>query len=65
MNNATPIPDNFYFYYEATEKIESRWISKNSISHEFSNGKGKIRLKDSEKSIINNLFLPYFNDNNC
>lgn len=33
-------------YYEATEKIKSKWIDKNSISHEFANGKGKIRLND-------------------
>ena len=53
-------------YYEAKEKIEIRWdsdnevwdlwdcckwIDANSVSHEFSNGKGKIRLKDEVNEI--------------
>jgi hypothetical protein len=55
-------------YYEAEEKIESKrrdlwekwnyydWIDKNSISHEFAYGKGKIRLKDSVTEIGYNAF---------
>ena len=47
-------------YYEADEKIEDdrlvegehcKWIQDNSISHNFSNGKGKIRLKDDVTEI--------------
>lgn len=34
-------------YYEASEKIDRQWIAEESTCHDFTNGKGKIRLKDS------------------
>ena len=56
-------------YYEAYEKIESKrwnsyydmwghydWIDKNSISHEFANGKGKILLKYGVSEIGEDAF---------
>jgi len=54
-------------YYEADEKIEDdrlvygkeehcKWIQDNSISHNFSNGKGKIILKNGVNEIGENAF---------
>lgn len=69
-------------YYEANEKIECvrwkplegalyfGWIDRNSISHEFANGKGKIRLKNDVTKIgyrafkycsgLTSISIPYF-----
>lgn len=43
-------------YYEASEKLDRQWIDKNSISHEFASGKGKIKLKDDVSGIGKNAF---------
>ena len=37
--------------YENDEKLETSWIADNSVSHEFSDGKGTILLKDSVSEI--------------
>lgn len=44
------------FYYESAEKIQSEFIDVYTREHEFANGKGKIRLKDSVKEIGNGAF---------
>ena len=51
MNNTTPTPAPFYFYYKASEKIKSEWIDDNAITHEFENGKGKIVLAEGNCEI--------------
>ena len=38
-------------YYEAKEKLDTEWININSISHVFSNGKGKVRLNKEEQKL--------------
>ncbi len=43
-------------YYEADEKLHEQWIDENSISHEFANGRGVIRLKDSVTNIGDKAF---------
>lgn len=42
--------------YEASSKVESDWIDKNSKSHEFADGKGTIVLKDGVTEIGNGAF---------
>ena len=42
--------------YEAAVKLNTPWIDKNSVLHEFANGKGKIRLKDSVTKIGDEAF---------
>jgi len=37
--------------YESVEKLETSWIEDNSISHDFSDGKGIILLKGSVTQI--------------
>jgi len=43
-------------YYKATEKLKSEWIDANAVSHEFANGKGEIKLKDSVTEIGDSAF---------
>lgn len=38
-------------YYEASKKLESEWIDKNSEIHRFADGKGEIKLKKSVTKI--------------
>ncbi len=50
------ILDPHTIYYEASEKLDRQWVDKNSISHEFASGKGKIKLKYDISEIGNNAF---------
>ena len=43
-------------YYESSEKLSTKWIEKNSESHDFKDGKGKIVLKDSVEEIGGGAF---------
>ena len=42
--------------YEASQKLELKWIKDNSISHEFADGKGTIVLKEGVMEIGDSAF---------
>lgn len=42
--------------YEASQKLELKWIKENSISHEFADGKGIIVLKEGVTEIGESAF---------
>ena len=56
LNKGIEKEDFRTIYYEANKKLKEQWISANSITHEFANGKGKIRLKDDVTGIGFNAF---------
>lgn len=43
-------------FYEATEKLKSEWVDRNSVLHKFTDGKGEIVLEDHVTRINNGAF---------
>ena len=43
-------------YYKASEKLDTRWVRENSVSHIFSNGKGQIQLTNYVTEIGRSAF---------
>ena len=46
----------YTIYYEADEKLDTEWINENCSNHVFSNGKGKITLKNNVTKIKDYAF---------
>ena len=67
LDKLTEVYESHTIYYEATQKLENfvlqrdsfipSWVEENSIFHEFSDGKGIVRLQDNVTEIGDNAFF--------